>query len=135
MRERIFRRKPFVVDGQPYKASLTATIHKFVDLRLTLQADFGNRSFCTIRGLRNFAYYFNYGYWNEDDYSEPEQTVAVTPRMVAALIRFARHNGWSPESSVSNRQITITNQEAKSVLDEYNSQDRGDPSDVTERRR
>ena len=59
MRKRIFRGKPFVVDGQPYKASLTATIGKFVDLRLSLQADFGNRSFCAIQGLRNFAYYFN----------------------------------------------------------------------------
>ena len=121
MRKRIFRRKPFVVDGQPYKASLTATIGTLVDLRLSLQAEFGNRSFCTIQGLRNFAYYFNYGYWNSDDYSESEQTINITPRMIAALIRHARNSGWSPESSPSNHQMTMTNLDAKAVLDGYNS--------------
>lgn len=116
MREKVFRRKPFVVDGQHYKASLSATIRECVDLRLTIQAEFGNRSFCTIRGLRNFAYYYNYGYWNDADYSEAEQTVSVTPRMIATLIRFSRTSGWSPESSAANHEFTVTNEEAKLML-------------------
>jgi hypothetical protein len=121
MRKAVFRRKPFVVDGQDYLASLTATIDESVELTLTVQAGFGHRSLCTIRGLRNFAYYYNYGYWNRDDYSEEEQTVKVTPRMVAGLIRFARHNGWSPEHCASNFQLAITNIEAKAMLDAFNA--------------
>jgi hypothetical protein len=123
MRKAVFRRKPFVVDGQSYVASLTATIGEFVELTLTVQAGFGHRSLCTIRGLRNFEYYYNYGYWNRDDYSEGEQTVKVTPRMVALLIRFARQNGWSPEDCASNFQLMITNIEAKGMMDAFNAAD------------
>lgn len=111
--KRIFRHKPFVVDGQRYLASLTANYEEFVRLRVTVRADFGTRSFCTFNGLHNFDYYFNYGHWNETD------TITVTPRLIAVLIRYGRHNGWNPEASKSNCQIDITNTNAKAILNEY----------------
>src|SRR5689334_13719089 len=117
MRKRIFRRKKFVVDGLSYTASLTSIVKTHVDLRLTPQADFGTRSFCIIRGLRNFAYFSNYGFWSADDFSEAEQTVVVTPGMIVALISFAHRSGWSPECSASNHQLEITNLEAKALLE------------------
>jgi hypothetical protein len=118
MRKRILRRKPFVVDREPYEASVSATFDKVFQLGVTIRADFGNRSYCLIRGLRNFGYWYNYGYWNKD-YSESEDTISITPRMIAALIRFARRNGWSPEESKSNHSVTMTNPEAKSALEEF----------------
>lgn len=123
MRKRIFRRKPYSVDGQRYEVSLTATYGDVVRLRLTIRADFANRSFCTINGLRNFDYYHNYGYWNDRDYSETSDEIAVTPRLIAALIRYARQNGWSPETARSNHQIAVTNIDAKSLLNEYTGPD------------
>ncbi len=35
-----------------------------IELRLTIRADFGYRSFCAFNGLQNFDYYYNYGHWD-----------------------------------------------------------------------
>lgn len=86
-----------------------------IQLRLTIRADFGYRSFCTFNGLQNFDYYYNYGDWNDID------SISITPRMIKALICYARRNGWEPDSSRSNQQINFTNQDAKSLLDNDNA--------------
>ena len=96
MRKRVIRRKPLVVDGQPYEVSVTATYEDVVKLRVTIRAGYGTHSFVTINGLRNFDYYYNYGYWTDENYSETADTIEITPRILTALIRFARNNGWSP---------------------------------------
>lgn len=115
MQKRVFRRKPFTVDNQRYEASLTANDADAVQLRLTIRAAFGTRSFCTFNGLQNFDYYHNYGNWDDID------SISITPRMVCSLIRYARRNGWELDSSKSNHQIDLTNQDAKSLLTDYNS--------------
>jgi len=115
MRKRVFRQRPFTVDNQRYEASLTAMYADAIQLRLTIRADFGYRSFCTFSGLQNFDYYHNYGLWNGID------SISITPRMIIALIRYARCNGWEPESSKSNQQINLTNKDAESLLDDYNA--------------
>lgn len=116
MQKRVFRKKPFNVDNQRYEASLTAKYADAIQLRLTIRADFGNHSFCTFSGLQNFDYYHNYGRWDDID------SIAITPRLICALIRYARRNGWEPEASKSNRQIDLTNPAAKSLLDDYNTE-------------
>jgi hypothetical protein len=120
MRKRILRRKPFVVDGRSYEASVTATYTDVVNLRITFRANFGNRSFCTITGLRNFDYYYHYGYWNDPKYSQLTDTIAVTPRMISLLVSFARENGWLPETEKSNHEIAISNDAAKLLVNQYN---------------
>lgn len=115
MKKRVLRNKPFIVDNQRYEASLTATYADVIELRLTIQADFGYGSFCTIYGLQNFDYYYNYGHWDEIE------SIAITPRMISALIRYARRNGWEPALSKSNEKINLTNQDAKSLVDDYNA--------------
>jgi hypothetical protein len=115
MQKRVFRNKQFVVDSQRYEASLTALYADAIHLRLTIRADFGYRSFCTFNGLQNFDYYHNYGQW------DAIESVAITPRMISALIRYARRKGWDPESCKSNQQISLTNQDADSLRDDYNT--------------
>jgi hypothetical protein len=115
MRKRVLQRKPFIVDGHRYEVSVTASYEADVKLRVTIRAGFGNHSCCTIRGLRNFDYYHNYGYWNDEAFSEVNDTISITPRFIASLIRYARHNGWSPDTSKSNLQLDITNLDAKSL--------------------
>lgn len=116
MKKRTLRRKPLIVDGQAYEASVTAIHGEAVELRVTLRAFFGTRSFCTLRGLTNFAYYYNYGYWNDPNYNESSDVISVTPRMLAALVAFARENGWAPETEKSNVELTVSNETAKSLL-------------------
>jgi hypothetical protein len=113
MRKRVLQRKPFIVDGYSYEVSVTGTYAAHVTLRVTIRATFGNRSYCTIKGLHNVDYYHNYGYWDDETFSEASDTISITPRLIAALIRYARNNGWSPENSKSNLQLGITNLEAK----------------------
>ena len=115
MRKRVLQRKPFAVDGNRYVVSITATYEARVMLRVTIRAAFGNRSYCTVKGLQNVDYYHNYGYWDDETFSEASDTISITPRLIASLIRYARDNGWSPESSKSNRQLEITNLDAKSL--------------------
>lgn len=115
MQKRVFRKKPFIVDNQRYEASLTAMYAEVIHLRLTIRADFGYRSFCTFNGLQNFDYYHNYGHWDDID------SIAITPGVISSLIRYARRNGWDPESSKSNQQINLTNRDAESLRDNYNT--------------
>jgi hypothetical protein len=115
MRKRILKRKPFLVDGHRYEVSVTATYEAHVKLRVTIRADFGSRSFCTIKGLHNVDYYYNYGYWDDETFSEVSETISVTPHLITSLIRYARSKGWSPETSKSNQQLEITNLDAKSL--------------------
>lgn len=115
MRKRVLKRKRFVVDGHRYEVSVTATYEARITLRVTIRANFGNHSYCTINGLQNVDYYHNYGYWDEETFSEASDTISITPRLIASLIRYARNNGWSPETSKSNLQIETTNLDAKSL--------------------
>jgi hypothetical protein len=116
MHKRVLRRKPFSVDAQSYEVSITAIYDGKVELRVTIRADFGHRSFCTIRGLRNFDYYYNYGDWACGESTETNSAFAITPRMAAALIRHARRNGWSPETCPANHEIELTNVDAIALL-------------------
>ncbi len=116
MQKRVFRNKPFIVDNQRYDASLTALYADTIHLRLTIRADFGYRSFYTFNGLQNFDYYHNYGHW------DAIESIAITPRLISALIRYARRNGWEPESSKSNQQINLTNRDAESLRDDFNTE-------------
>ncbi len=124
MRKRVLKRKPLVVDGHRYEVSVTATYQAHVELRVTVRADFGSRSNCTIKGLRNYDYYHNYGYWDAEAFSEASDTISITPRLIASLIRYARDSGWSPEASKSNHQLDITNLDAKSLHGQEGGQNR-----------
>lgn len=115
MQKRVFRKRPFIVDNQHYEASLTAMYAEAIQLRLTIRADFGYRSFCTFNGLQNFDYYHNYGHW------DAIESIVITPGVISSLIRYARRNGWDPESSKSNQQTNLTNQDAKHLIDDYNA--------------
>ncbi len=112
MRKRIMRRKLFVVDGREFEVSLTAVYRDVVHLRVTVRALFGFRSFCVVRGLRNFDYFYNYGECASDATAESDARVSVTPWMIASLIRLAVQRGWSPKLSKSNQVIHFDNVEA-----------------------
>jgi hypothetical protein len=68
-----------------------------------------------IKGLHNVDYYHNYGYWDDEAFSEASDTISITPRVIASLIRYARNKGWSPETSKSNQELEISNLDAKSL--------------------
>lgn len=96
-----------------------------VPLRVTVRADFGTRSFVTIRGLQNYDYFHHYGHWAQEGHSAETDKIEITPRMLAALIHYAHDNGWSPESENSNRHLAITNIDAKALLAAYDQDDSG----------
>ena len=123
MPKRVIRRKLIVVDGQRYEASVTATYADVVKLRVTVRADFGTRSFVTISGLQNYDYFHHYGHWAQEGYAAETDTIEITPRMLAALIRYAHDNGWSPESEKPNCNLTLTNVDAKALLAAYDEDD------------
>jgi hypothetical protein len=116
------RRKQFVVDGRKYVVSITAVgehSDEPVTLRITIRADFGHRSFCTIRGLRNYERWWNYGYWMKADYSESTaraNQISVTPHLIAELIRLAHERGWNPDDCKTNHELQIENSEAKTLI-------------------
>lgn len=106
-------RKPMTVDGRAYIASITAVYVAAgspLTMRLTIRADFGHRSYCTFRGLTNHAYYFNYGEY------DPEQSISLTPRVVADLIRFAHSQGWEPMQSRSNFEVESDNDAVRQIM-------------------
>lgn len=118
MRAKTLRRKRCVVDGRNYVVSITALSRgdQPIDLRVTIQANFGWRSVCIIRGLKNYGYYRNYGYWQKPDYSERRDTVSVTPRLIAELIRWSHRQGWTPECCKSNARLEMDNETAKALV-------------------
>jgi len=106
-------RKPMTVDGRPYIASITAiyvAAGSPLTMRLTKRADYGHRSFCMFRGLTNHAYYFNYGEY------DPEQSISLTQRVVADLIRFAHAQGWEPMKSRSNFKVESDNDAIRQIM-------------------
>jgi hypothetical protein len=112
-----------VVDGKPYRVWLTATYRReFYQLRLLVRANFGAMSSAAIEGLRNFSRWEHYGYWWSEDFNATTKTIAVTPRLIAVLIRHALGAGWNPDQIKSQFQLEISNVEAKALLAAFNSQ-------------
>lgn len=114
-------KKPFNVDDRPYEVTVTPILGKLdepIDLRITLRADYGHRSFCIFRGLQNYGYYWNYGYWNLPE-DKQIKTIEITPRIIADLIRLAHTKGWSPDASKSNVEYTLENDEIMIIPDRY----------------
>ena len=106
MKTTTLNRKPMTVDGRPYVASVNATYPEGIGplaMRVTVRAEYGYRSVCTFRGLTNQEYWFNYGEYN------PNTVIAITPRVIAGLIRFALGQGWDPVHSKSNVEIETDN--------------------------
>lgn len=118
MQVKTLRRKKLVVDGRHYEASVTCVSrhNEPICLRVTFRARFGHRSFCIIRGLKNYGFYWNYDYWSDPAFSEPRDLISVTPRLLTELIRHAHHQGWSPDDVKSNYDIELSNEEAKALL-------------------
>jgi hypothetical protein len=113
--------KPFNVDDRPYEVTVTPVLGKIdepIDLRITLRADYGHRSFCIFRGLQNYGYYWNYGYWNLPE-DKQIKTIEITPRVIADLIRLAHIKGWSPDASKSNVEYTLENDAIMIIPDRY----------------
>lgn len=100
------RQKPVIVDGFPYLYWIREMPYDKLDavpLRIVFRADFGHRSFCTITGLTNREYWHDFPIWN------PDVTIAVTPRVVCNLIRYARTQGWDPVGTSANYSLATDN--------------------------
>src|SRR6476620_11899570 len=101
--EQTLKRKPFVIAGNPYRISLTARFEKDPDpvsIRVTIQAYYGQRSTCIVRGLHNYDYWDNYG-------CDPSliQPFAVTPKVLCQIVQLAHDRGWDPVNSKSNCEV------------------------------
>jgi len=81
-----------------------------------LRSNFGHRSFCIIRGLKNYGHYRNYGYWGMSDYSEHRDTISVTPHLIAELIRWSHRQDWAPERCKSDVRLEMDNEVAKTFV-------------------
>lgn len=112
-----------VVDGMPFRAWLTADYqNESYQLRLRIKADFGARSSVVIEGLRNVGRWEPYGYWYSDSFNAETETIAVTPRLIAVLIRHALNFNWQPDCVKSEHRLKVTNVEAKTLLATYSKQ-------------
>jgi hypothetical protein len=116
MGKRLMKRKRFTVDEQAYQVSISVNVEEVPQLCVTIRADYGKRSCCIIRGLKNYNCFWNYGEYNKEDFSEMRDTIEVTPKMIAALIQHAKEQGWSPDTSKSNFNLEMTNTQAKALL-------------------
>jgi hypothetical protein len=114
MKKTTLNRSPMTVDGKPYEASLNATYPDDsgpIAIRVTIRADYGHRSVCIFRGFTNLEYWFNYGEY------DPEKVIAITPRVIADLIRFAHTQGWDPDRSKSNVEIEADNSVIRQLME------------------
>lgn len=106
--------KKHIHNEQPY---LYAVADRGMDenenviVTVTIRADYASWSVCIFRGIRNRSYW--------QDYPDLEKiktgTVPITPAVVSKLIDYARGEGWDPETSRSNIELTIDNEFVNSL--------------------
>jgi len=100
--------KHYEVDGRSYSVAIAVSGIDEADdvhLRVTIQAEYGTRSFCTVQGLVNRSYWHDYPHIEE----MRKRTISITPSLVCHIIRHARDNEWNPESETTNRRIQLDN--------------------------
>ena len=102
--------KKLIVDNQHYTVGLSGgpfDSDEMVPIRLSIRAEFGHRSFCTVRGLVNSWRYG--GYWYDD--SATPTNIQITPASCCEIIRLARKRGWSPDRQKTNFEMEISSEE------------------------
>jgi hypothetical protein len=97
--------RPYTVDGRDYVVSISdAAIDPEgnIPLRISLRAEFGSRSVCLVRGLTNRSFWHDYPHIDKMEAA----AVSVTPKIVCELIRLAHRQGWDPNASKSNFELS-----------------------------
>jgi len=95
------------IDGRQYFVSVSGgeiDAENNVHLRIAIQADFGHRSYCIVRGVTNRSFWHDY----PNVELMRENSISVTPRVVSNLIALAHSEGWNPEVSKSNFELFAT---------------------------
>ena len=108
--------KSYNVAGNPYVVSIGVrdiTDAGEVRISLTVRAEYGEKSFCKIRGLVNRSYWHDY----PDVEEMRKQSIAITPAIVCKLIRQAHQSGWNPVESKSDFVMDIDNHEFKKIAE------------------
>lgn len=88
-----------VVSGKPDE-------HEAVALRVVIRAEYGTRSFCTIRGLENDTRLAHLV--GNTSNLEP---IEITPLTITRLIEAAHERGWNPSEDRTNFEMMIDNEE------------------------
>jgi hypothetical protein len=103
---RLRRNRPYTVDGRDYSVSISPAgfdQDKNVRLRVSFRAQFGTRSVCLVRGLTNRCFW--------QDHPEIKEmraaSISITPRIVCGLIHLALREGWAPDASKSNFELSV----------------------------
>lgn len=109
------RSRPFQVDGREYAVTIAAAgrdSEENVQMRVTIRAQFASRSVCVLRGLTKRAYWVDYPNFDV----QGAGAISITPQAICVLIRHARQQGWNPEASKSNFELTIDNEVFRALM-------------------
>ena len=101
--------KPYDVDGKPYTVAISVADideQNCVHLRVTIRAEYGTRSFCTVKGLVNRSYWHDY----PDIEEMRKRTISITPALICHIIRHALVTDWDPESDAQNQSLLLDNE-------------------------
>jgi hypothetical protein len=101
--------KQYEVDGRSYCVAISVSEIDEADavhLRVTIQAGYGTRSFCIVKGLVNRSYWHDY----PDIEEMRKRTISITPAVVCHIIRHTLNTEWNPDSEKANRAILLDNQ-------------------------
>jgi len=102
-------------EGREYAVSISAAKldeQGNVALHISIRADFGTRSFCTVRGVTNRSFWHDY-----PDIEEMRKiAISITPRHLSALIARAHSSGWNPGASKSNFELLATRMDIQALI-------------------
>ncbi|QDU46031.1 hypothetical protein Mal52_45280 [Symmachiella dynata] len=112
--------KKYEVDGNSYTVAVTVKdidSDNGVHLRITIRAEFGNRSFCSVTGLVNRSFWHDYPAIEE----MRKRSISITPSVVCKIIRHVRKGMWQPDQESANRNYEIDNEVLASLVGKNNN--------------
>ena len=101
------RGRIYQVAGREYAVAISAgelDEENNVRLRISIQAHFGNRTFCLVRGVTNRSFWHDY----PNIEAMTKVSISLTPSVACGLIVLAHSTGWDPEASKSNFELIAT---------------------------
>lgn len=78
-----------------------------------MRAAFGEKALCVINGLINRSYWHDYPHVEE----MRKRSIAITPRVVCEIIRWAHRSGWNPDADKSVLELQLDNQSLRDMLE------------------
>jgi hypothetical protein len=106
--------RAFKVNGKDYVVTVSGgdvDEGDNVELHVCIQAHYGHRSYCQIRGLTSRLRFHDY----REVEAMQRNSISITPSMICELVALAHLRGWKPDESKSTFEFLAT----KATVDEF----------------